>query len=223
MENHQNSKEPINRHTTGQMAGANLGAISASLYVSFQIIANVLSTKIAILPLLNWAIDGGTIIYPLTFTLRDFVHKTLGKKISRQIVILAGAVNLLAFILFWLIGKIPADPSWMYQEAYQNVLMPVGRIVAASIVAQIISELVDTEIFSIVYHRMSDVTAVIFSNGVALVVDSVIFSLIAFAGNLPMSVVGQIIITNIIVKLVITLLSSPAVKLVPRMVSVDSI
>ena len=206
-----------------QSTQSNLGAISASLYVSFQIIANVLSTKIAILPLLNWAIDGGTIIYPLTFTLRDFVHKTLGKKISRQIVILAGGVNLLAFLLFWLIGKIPADSSWVYQEAYNNILLPVGRIVAASIVAQIISELVDTEIFSIVYHRMGDITAVIFSNGVALVVDSVIFSLIAFAGNLPMPVVGQIIITNIIIKLLITLLSSPAVKLVPRLVEMDRI
>src|SRR3989344_3531087 len=108
-----------------QMAGANLGAISASLYVSFQIIANVLSTKIAILPLLNWAIDGGTIIYPLTFTLRDFVHKTLGKKISRQIVILAGAVNLGMVLLFILIGKMTPDPSWQFQESYQNILLPV--------------------------------------------------------------------------------------------------
>ncbi len=203
--------------------GSSLGAVAASLYVSFQIIANVLSTKIAILPLLNWPIDGGTIIYPLTFTLRDFVHKTLGKKISRQIVVLAGLVNLLAFLLFWVIGKIPSDASWAYQEAYQNILMPVGRIVAASIVAQIISELVDTEIFSFVYRKMSDITAVIFSNGVALVVDSVIFSVIAFAGSLPWVVVGQIVITNILVKLVMSLLSSPAIKLVPRTVEMEKI
>ncbi len=200
-----------------------IGAASASLYVSFQVIANVLSTKIALLPFLNWPIDGGTIIYPLTFTLRDFVHKTLGKKISRRIVVLAGAVNLLAFLLFWVIGKIPSDPSWAYQEAYQNILMPVGRIVAASIAAQIISELVDTEIFSLVYRRMSDISAVIFSNGVALVVDSLIFSLIAFAGSLPWLVVGQIVITNILVKLAMSLLSSPAIKLVPRTVELQNI
>lgn len=210
MENHQPSQQ------------SNLGAISASLYVSFQIVANVLSTKIALLPILNWAIDGGTIIYPLSFTLRDFVHKTLGKKISRQIVILAGLVNLLAFLLFWVIGKIPADPSWAYQEAYNSILLPVGRIVLASIVAQIISELVDTEIFSLVYQKFSDIKAVLASNTVALVVDSVIFSFIAFAGNLPMSVVGQIILTNIIIKLIMSLASSPAIKLVPRQVSRES-
>lgn len=202
---------------------SSIGAASASLYVSFQVIANVLSTKIALLPFLNWPIDGGTIIYPLTFTLRDFVHKTLGKKISRQIVVLAGGVNLLAFLLFWVIGKIPSDPSWAYQEAYQNILMPVGRIVLASISAQIISELIDTEIFSTLYRRMSDISAVIFSNGVALVVDSVIFSLIAFAWSLPWTIVGQIAITNIVVKLVMSLLSSPAIKLVPRTVEMEKV
>lgn len=224
MENNQNSTNLDPGSGSGMTnVGSNLGAISASLYVSFQIIANVLSTKIAILPFINWPIDGGTIIYPLTFTLRDFVHKTLGKKISRQIVILAGGVNLLAFLLFWVVGKIPSDASWAYQEAYNSILMPVGRIVAASIIAQIISELVDTEIFSLVYRKFSDVKAVLVSNTVALVVDSVIFSLIAFAGSLPMSVVGQIVVTNIIVKLAMSLLSTPAIRLVPRSVEMGKI
>ncbi len=199
------------------------GPIASSLYVSFQVIANVLSTKIALLPLLNWPIDGGTIIYPLTFTLRDFVHKTLGKKKSRQIVLVAGAVNLLAFLLFWVIGKIPADPSWQFQEAYASILMPVGRIVVASIVAQIISELVDTEIFSLAYKKFSDVWAVLISNAVALLVDSIIFSLIAFVGSLPLVVVGQIIITNILVKLVISLITLPGVKFIPRQVEMERI
>lgn len=201
----------------------NAGAISASLYVSFQLLANVLSTKIALVPWVNWAIDGGTVIYPLTFTLRDFVHKTLGKKNSRRIVILAGGVSLLAFALFWLIGKIPADPSWAYQEAYEHILLPVGRIVAGSIIAQVVSELIDTEVFSLIYHRLSDVKAVLASNTVALIVDSVIFSFIAFAGNLPLLTVGQIIITNIIVKFLMSLLSSPAIRLVPRTVEMRNI
>jgi uncharacterized integral membrane protein (TIGR00697 family) len=115
------------------------GAISASLYVSFQVIANVLSTKIALLPFLNLSIDGGTVIYPLTFTLRDFVHKTLGKKVSRQIVVLAGLVNLGMVLLFILIGKMTPDPSWAFQESYNNILLPVWRITLASIFSQVVS------------------------------------------------------------------------------------
>lgn len=196
----------------------NIGAISASLYVSFQVIANILSTKIAILPMLNWAVDGGTIIYPLTFTLRDFVHKSLGKEKSRQIVILAAGVNLLAVLLFILIGKIAPDPSWPFQEAYESILLPIWRITIASIVAQLVSELLDTEIFSWVYKKFSDTKAVLASNTIALVVDSLVFSFIAFAGALPMDVLWQIILSNIAIKFILSLLSTPTIKLVPRTV-----
>src|SRR3989344_34342 len=169
--------------------------LSSSLYVAFQLIANVLSTKITVLPFFNLAIDAGTVIYPLTFTVRDFVHKTWGKKNSRQLVIVAGLLNALMFLLFWLIGKMPADPSWPFQEAYQSILLPVGRIVAASIVAQIISELIDTEVFSFIYKKFNDLAGVLVSNFAGLVVDSIIFGLVAFLGSLPFSVVMQIIIS----------------------------
>jgi uncharacterized integral membrane protein (TIGR00697 family) len=194
----------------------NFAIISSACYVAFQIISNILSAKITILPLTSLAIDGGTILYPLTFTLRDFVHKTVGKKESRVVVILAAAINMLMVGLFWIIGKMPSDPSWNYQEAYETILLPVWRITAGSIMAQVVSELVDTEIFSFVYKKLGDVKSVIISNTVALIVDSIIFSLIAFGGMLPTQIVFQIIITNILVKFFVSIISSPFIKLIPR-------
>ena len=190
--------------------------VSVSLYVAFQLIANILSTKITVLPLFHLAIDGGTIIYPFTFTLRDFVHKTWGKNNSRQVVVIAALLNLLMFALFWIIGKFPADASWRYQEAYENILLPVGRIVAASVIAQVVSELIDTEVFSWIYRKLNDVAGVLVSNFAGLIVDSLLFSLIAFWGILPVATVGQIIVANILIKLAITIISAPAIKLVPR-------
>jgi len=197
--------------------------ISSSCYVAFQVIANILSSKITILPFTSLAIDGGTIIYPLTFTLRDFVHKTIGKKESRVVVILAAAINLMMVGLFWIIGKMPADSSWNYQEAYNVILLPVWRITIGSIIAQIISELIDTEAFSIFYKYVGDIKAVIISNTIALIFDSIIFSLIAFSGTLSLQVVFQIIVANIIIKFFVSVLSSPFIKLIPRSVSVDKI
>jgi queuosine precursor transporter len=201
----------------------NIFILSSSLYVSFQLFANILSTKIAILPFLNLAIDGGTVIYPLTFTLRDFVHKTHGKKDARQVIIIAAALNAVMFGLFWLVGKMTPDPTWQFQGAYEKILLPVGRIVLASIVAQIISELVDTEIFSYVYKKISDTPAVFFSNTVSLVIDSFIFSFIAFLGALPLSTVLQIVVANILIKFVISTLSVPTIKLIPRTAKFEDI
>jgi len=206
-----------------QLIKTNLGAISASLYVSFQLISNVLSTKIALLPFVNLATDAGTLLYPLTFTLRDFVHKTLGKKRSRQIVVLAGLINLVMALLFLLVAKLTPDASWQFQDAFEKILLPVWRITLASVISQVVSELVDTEIFSWVYKKYSDVTAVLVSNTIALIVDSLVFSFLAFLGQLPLSVVFQIIVSNILIKFVMSVISSPVVKAVPRQVPVESI
>ncbi len=197
--------------------------LAISMYIAFQIFADILSTKIAFLPLLNLAVDGGTIIYPLTFTVRDFVHKTLGKKIARQVVIMAGILNVIMVGLFWLIGKLPADVSWGYQEAYISILMPVARITLASIIAEVFSELIDTEIFSRIYKKFGqkDILAVLVSNGVALVVDSFIFGFVAFAGALPMEVVWQIVLANVLIKGAMSLLSAPVIKWIPRRVEID--
>lgn len=200
-----------------------IGMISSSLYVASQIFANVLSTKIALLPILNIAIDGGTVIYPLTFTLRDFVHKTWGKVLARQVVIIAASLNLIMLALFWLVGKMTPDPAWGLQKSYEQILLPVGRIVVASITAQVISELIDTEIFSFIYKKVNDIVAVLASNFIALLFDSAIFGLIAFFGVLPTVTVIQIIISNILIKVIISIISSPSIKLIPRSVQFEDI
>ncbi len=201
----------------------NIFVLSSSLYVSFQLFANILSTKIALLPFLNLAIDGGTVIYPLTFTLRDFVHKTHGKRDARQVIMIAAALNAVMFGLFWLVGKMTPDPTWQFQQAYEQILLPVGRIVLASIVAQVISELIDTEIFSYVYKKIGDTSAVFVSNSISLVIDSLIFSFIAFLGALPLATVLQIVVANILVKFVISTLSVPTIKLIPRTAKFEDI
>lgn len=216
----------------------NIFLLSASLYVAFQLFANILSTKIAILPFIKIAVDGGTIIYPFTFTLRDFVHKTHGKKDARQVIIIAATLNAVMFFLFWLVGKMPSDSSWQFQSSYENILMPIGRIVLASIIAQIISELIDTEIFSYIYKKFSfsrekisvfalnkigDTSAVFISNFFGLIIDSFIFSVIAFWGVLPITTVWEIILSNILIKFIISVLSVPSIKLIPRTAKFEEI
>lgn len=193
-----------------------IGILSVSLYVSFQIFSDILSVKITSLPFIQLAIDGGTVIYPFTFTLRDFVHKTWGKARSRQVVITAGVLNLLMATLFWLVGKMPAEPTWHLQQAYESILMPFWRITIASIIAEIVSELIDTEIFDRVYRKLGDIRAVLFSNSAALVVDSFIFTFVAFLGALPLATVLSVMLANILIKLAVTLISLPTIKLVPR-------
>jgi queuosine precursor transporter len=194
----------------------NIQIISISLYVAFQIFSDVLSTKIAYIPLIALAVDGGTVIYPFTFTLRDFVHKSCGKDNARRLIFISAAINVLMVLLFIGVGMLPAESSWPNQGAYQAILMPIWRITLASIIAEVISELIDTEIFDYYYRRMRDVLGVLVSNSVALVIDSVLFALIAFSGTMPWRTVAEIALANVLIKAALTLISLPTIRLIPR-------
>lgn len=182
-------------------------------YIAAQILADVSSLKIV--EVFGRAIDGGTFIYPITFTLRDLVHKLAGKKVARTLIIAAAAINLGMAGLFWLVDALPAvAESGPSTDFFGAVLGPVWRIVFASIIAEVIAELIDTEVYSrwvARFRHEKQWGRVLVSNAVALPIDSVLFALIAFAGLLPGSIITEIIVFNIVFKGVITVASVPLI------------
>jgi uncharacterized integral membrane protein (TIGR00697 family) len=91
-------------------------------------------------------------------------------------------------------------------------LSPVYRIVLASIIAEIVSELIDTEVYRRWVDRFSEKWQwgrVLTSNAVAIPIDSVIFVVIAFGGVIPAAAVVAIIWGNILVKVLVTAISIP--------------
>lgn len=183
-------------------------------YVGAQILANIASLKIGLV--FTLAVDMGTFIYPITFTLRDVAHKILGKHAVRWLVIMAAVVNLFAALYMWGVTRAPSDPSWGLGAEWAQVFNPalLWRIVLASILAQVVSELVDTEVYHWYVTRVTrkrQWARVLVSNSVSVPVDNLIFALGAFAGILPWSVVWQIFLFNLILKFGVTLLSLPLI------------
>lgn len=191
------------------------GVLIIAAYVAAQILADVGSLKIALLA--GFSVDGGTFIYPITFTLRDMVHKLLGRRAARTVIVAAGAINLLMAGYFAFLTRLPADPSWELQTAFASVLNPVWRIVLASIAAELISELLDTEIYQLWVERVTrryQWARVLVSNSISVPVDSLVFCWGAFGGVLPTAVVWSIFWSNVLVKGLTTLVSLPGIYLV---------
>lgn len=184
-------------------------------YIGAQMMADVGSLKIALIS--GFSVDGGTFVYPFTFTLRDLVHKRLGKAAARTIIIMAAVLNLLMALFFWIVSILPQDPEWGLGAEFSAILGPVWRIVIASIVAELIGELLDTEVYHFWRNRVTkrfQWLRVMVSNAVSIPVDTLIFVAIAFAPVLPLSVVWSIFLANIIIKYAITVISVPAIYLV---------
>ena len=76
-------------------------------YVAAQMMADIASLRIVLVA--GFSIDAGTFIYPLTFTLRDMVHKVAGIKIARTLILAAAGVNLVMALLFKITAILPAD------------------------------------------------------------------------------------------------------------------
>lgn len=192
------------------------GALVVAAYIAAQMLSDVLSLKIA--SVAGFSIDCGTFLYPFTFTLRDMVHKLMGRAVSRVVIIAAAAINLLMAILFAFAAWLPPDPAWALQREFSAILAPVWRIVAASIIAEIVSEFADTDVYHLWVTRVTrryQWTRVLVSNLVSLPLDSLIFSWGAFGGQFPTTTVWSIFWANIIAKGAVTLVSLPGIYLVP--------
>lgn len=184
-------------------------------YIAAQMLADIASLKIV--SIFGMSVDAGTLIYPLTFTIRDLVHKVAGRRAARIIIIAAAVINLGMAGLFWIVSQLPYDPSVGPQPDWDAVLAPVWRIVIASILAEVFSELADTEIYHLWVTRITSSyqwLRVLVSNAVSVPLDSLIFVWAAFGGVLPTPVVWEIFGANILLKGAFTLISLPSIYLV---------
>ncbi len=199
--------------------------VAVGAYVGAQVIADVTSLKIG--SVAGRAVDMGTFIYPITFTLRDVVHKALGKRAARSLVLTAAGVNVaMALYLQWAAGA-PSDASYPLGAEFQAVLAPLWRITVASIVAEVVSELVDTEVYHWFVHRVTtrhQWARVAVSNAVSVPIDNVIFAVGAFGAipgfadhalTLPWAVVGEIFVVNLTVKALVSAASLPLIYVTP--------
>ncbi len=194
-------------------------------YVGAQVIADVASLKIGVVA--DRAVDMGTFIYPITFTLRDVVHKALGKHAARALVITAAGVNLFMVLYLQWAARAPSDASYALGAEFEAIFAPLWRITIASIVAEVVSELVDTEVYHWFVSRVTtrhQWARVVVSNGVSIPIDSVIFAVGAFGAipgftdhplTLPWSAVWEIFVVNLTIKALVSVVSIPLIYLSP--------
>jgi len=205
----------INSNSIDDKPIATSAIIVISVYIAAQLLSDIGSLKITWIA--GFSVDAGTFIYPLTFTIRDLIHKRLGKAAARTVIILAAVINLFMVVFFQFAAWLPQDPSWGLGKEFATILGPVWRIVIASIMAEIISELIDTEVYHFWVNRITrkhQWARVLTSNAVSIPIDSLIFCWGAFGLALPHSTVWSIFLANVIIKGAVTIVSLPAIYLV---------
>jgi uncharacterized integral membrane protein (TIGR00697 family) len=183
-------------------------------YIAAQMLSDIGSLQIVAFTLqlgafpLHLSMDAGTFIYPITFTLRDVAHKVVGLKGVRVLIISAAVINLFMALYFWFVANLPPDQTAGSSLVWGQVLSPIWRITLASILAEVVSELIDTESYRLWVERVTkrfQWLRVLVSNAISIPVDTMIFTFLAFYGTMPFETVMAIFWANILVKGVVTI------------------
>ena len=144
-----------------------------------------------------------------------------GYRKARLIIWSGFAVNILAVLFFTLAIAIPAAPFWHNQEAFNTILGSTPRIIVASLMAYLIGSFLNAIVMSKVKVLMKgknfSVRAIL-STLVGETADSMIFILIAFAGNLPFNILIGMVFTQAFLKTVYEILILPFTIVVVRWV-----
>jgi len=152
-----------------------IGAMS--VYVAATVLANY--TLDAFLPLGPWfLINVGTLFFGVTFTQRDRIHR-FGRPTVYATIVVAAIANVVAAL---------------------SLGTPL-RYVAVSFLAIVASESADTEVYQRLLARRW-LTRVASSNAVSAPIDTILFTVLAFAGA-PFATTAwmtQVIVTDVIVK-----------------------
>lgn len=189
--------------------------ILVTSYISTQIIADIATLKVAWVA--GMSVNAGLFSYPLTFTLRDLVHKHLGRESARLLIVLAAIVNVIMVLYLGFAAALPPDPVAGSQTAFSEVFGPVWRIVFASIIAEVFSELLDTEVYHLWVTRITQRyqwARVFASNAVSAPLDGIIFSALAFGGVLPFWTLAQQLAQGLAVEALLTVFGAPLIYLV---------
>ena len=190
-------------------------------YIMAQAIADIGATKL--IEIGGVVMPGGTFIFALTFTLRDMIHKRLGREWARMAIFTAAALNVLLAVYMLILSRLPSPDFFALGDSWNAIFAIVPAITIGSIAAELASELTDTEVYHFWKTRFPAApqwSRVLVSNAVSLPIDSIVFTLLAFvllppvfgAEAMPFgAAVTRIASGQILYKAAVTVLSLPLI------------
>ncbi|MCK9412284.1 MAG: queuosine precursor transporter [Prolixibacteraceae bacterium] len=193
--------------------------LAGILFAICLLISNILATKIILIG--TWAAPAGVLIFPIAYIINDVIVEVWGYRKARLIIWSGFAVNILAVLFFSLAIVVPAAPFWHNQEAFNTILGSTPRIVVASLMAYLIGSFLNAIVMSKVKVLMkgkSFSVRAILSTLVGETADSMIFILIAFAGNMPFKALIGMIFTQALIKTIYEIVILPLTIVVVKWV-----
>jgi queuosine precursor transporter len=161
----------------------------------------------------SFEFGAGVVFFPLSYIFGDILTEVYGYARSRKVIWTGfGALAFATFMSWAVLSLPPAAPAWPHQEAWETVFSNSWRIVAASLLAFLTGEWVN----SVVLAKMKIMTGgrhlwsrTIGSTIAGEAVDSMIFYPLAFLGVWTTGLVLRVMLANYLLKVATEVVLTP--------------
>lgn len=185
--------------------------VLVSLFVTCLLVADIVAGKYFQVGSLEMSV--GTVTFPIAFLLTDIVNEYYGRPGARLMTAIGMAMLVVAFALIYMSRVLPVSPgTYVHQPAFDEVFGVSMRLFAASLVAYLISQIVDIHAF----HLVKTVTEsrhlwlrAIGSTVLSQVVDTFVVNFGALAGVRSTADILAIVGTSYLYKIVVATLLTP--------------
>lgn len=207
--------------------------VLVGLFVTALVTAQLISAKVLALgvpvlgPLLSPAgvliAPAGTLAYAVTYFASDCIAELYGKRNAQRVVNVGFAMNFVMLGLVWLAIALPAAQGSVDPGMFATVMSSGTPIVLGSLLAYVVSQNWDV----LVFHRLREVTdgealwlRNVGSTASSQLLDTLIFTVVAFAvapallglgQTLSTAVIAQIIVGQYVLKVLIAVFDTPFV------------
>ena len=175
--------------------------VVVALFITCLIAANIMIVKQVSVGAL--VLPAAIVIFPLNYIIGDVLTEVYGYQQARRVIWLGFLCNLVAVAAIW-VGKIlPAAPVFEAQSAYERILGSTPRFLLASFLAYLAGEFANSFVLAKMKVRTRGRWLWMRTIGSTLVgqgIDTVVVLTVAFAGVLPFSTLGTMILSHWLVK-----------------------
>lgn len=157
-----------------------------ALFLTSLLLSNIIAAKI--ISVGGLVMSSAIVIFPVSYIIGDVLTEVYGYRRARVVIWIGFACNLLVVLVISVAIAMPPAPFYAHQHAFETVLGVAPRLMLASLIAYLVGEF--TNSFVLAKLKIATQghwlwTRTISSTIVAQLLDTTIFTMVAFTGIYP--------------------------------------
>ncbi|MEJ2493113.1 MAG: queuosine precursor transporter [Ignavibacteriaceae bacterium] len=180
-------------------------------FVTVLLCSNIIGAE-KVVTIAGFSFGAGILFFPISYFFNDVLTEVYGYARSRKVVWAGfGAMGFASF-MSWVVVSLPPAQGWIHQSAYEVVFGQPPRIVAASLLAFISGEFVNS--YTLAKMKVFTTGRFLWMRTIGSTIageaaDSLIFYPVAFYGFWPNDLLITVMITNYVIKVSWEVIATP--------------